>query len=113
MQNLKIEVDKAYLNKLKGRLQGLLCEREKDREWEKFYDNIMIELMGFPEEKRTINYEILCRKFSACKYLRFSYFRLVISLLLAFPYQCSNMPSFRGQQNLSVYYTVLPCCTHE
>ena len=78
MGQIQNEIDKAYLNKLKGRLYGLLCEREKNREWEKFYDNIMIELMGFPEEKRTINYEILCRKMSSCKYLRFSYFRSVI-----------------------------------
>ena len=25
----------GYKNKLKGRLYGLLCEREKDGEWEK------------------------------------------------------------------------------
>jgi len=76
--NIATEVNAAYLNKLKGKFYGLLCEREKNREWEKYYDTIMIELMGFPEEKRTINYEILCRKMSACKYLRFSYFRGVI-----------------------------------
>lgn len=75
---LSIEVNNAYLNKLKGKLYGLLCEREKDREWEKYYDTIMIELMGFPEERRTINYEILCRKMSACRYLSFRYFRGVI-----------------------------------
>lgn len=34
----------GYKNKLKGRLYGLLCEREKDGEWEKFLDSIMIEL---------------------------------------------------------------------
>jgi len=28
----------GYKNKLKGRLYGLLCEREKDGEWEKFLD---------------------------------------------------------------------------
>lgn len=72
------EVHAAYLNKLKGKLFGLLKEREKDREWEKFYDNIMQELSGFPEDKRTINYEILCRKMSVCKYLRFQYFRTTI-----------------------------------
>lgn len=72
------EVHNAYLNKLKGKLFGLLKEREKGREWEKFYDNIMIELMGFPIEYRTINYEILVAKLSSCKYLRFQYFRTVI-----------------------------------
>lgn len=72
------EVTNGYLNKLKGKLYGLLREREKNREWEKFHDTIMIELMGFPTEQRTINYEILCRKMSACRYLRFQYFRSVI-----------------------------------
>ena len=78
MSNLSIEVNNAYLNKLKNKLFGLLRERERDREWEKFYDTIMIELMGFPEDKRTINYYILCRKFSSCRYLRFVYFRKTI-----------------------------------
>ena len=45
------EIHAAYLNKFKGKLYGLLCEREKNNpNWEKFLDNIMIELMGFPEE---------------------------------------------------------------
>lgn len=78
------EINNAYLNKLKGKLFGLLCEREKNREWEKFYDSIMIELMGFPEEKRTINYETLCRKMSTCRYLSYSYFRGVI-------FECMNL----------------------
>ena len=34
----------GYKNKLKGRLYGLLCEREKDGEWEKFLDSLTIEL---------------------------------------------------------------------
>jgi hypothetical protein len=36
----------GYKNKLKGRLYGLLCEREKDGEWEKFLDSLIIELEG-------------------------------------------------------------------
>ena len=37
MDNTKnnVEVNNAYLNKLKGKLFGLLKEREKNREWEK------------------------------------------------------------------------------
>jgi hypothetical protein len=76
--SVSIEVNEAYLNKLKGKLFGLLKEREKNREWEKFLDNIFIELLDFPEENRTINYEILMRKLGACRYLRFSYFRTTI-----------------------------------
>ena len=36
----------GYKNKLKGRLFGLLCEKEKDGEWEKFLDSIIIEVRG-------------------------------------------------------------------
>ena len=37
----------GYYNKLKGRLYGLLCEKEKEGAWEKFLDTIIVELMGF------------------------------------------------------------------
>ena len=84
MAEFSIEVNNAYLNKLKSKLFGLLCEREKKREWEKFYDNIMIELMGFPEENRTINYVILVYKLSTCKYLTYEYFRTTI-------FECMNL----------------------
>ena len=36
----------GYKNKLKGRLYGLLCEKEKNGEWEKFLDSIIIEVRG-------------------------------------------------------------------
>lgn len=68
----------GYQNKLKNKLFGLLCEREKDREWEKFLDSIVIELMGYPEEQKTINYYILFYKISSLKYLRYDYFRSTI-----------------------------------
>lgn len=69
------QVQEAYQNKLKSKLFGLLCEREKGREWEKFLDSILIELMGYSEEDRTINYYILFHKLSTLKYLRYEYFR--------------------------------------
>ncbi len=72
------EVKEAYNNKLKSKLFGLLCEREKGRDWEKFLDSIIIELMGYSEEERTINYYTLCHKLSTLKYLRYEYFRGVI-----------------------------------
>jgi hypothetical protein len=68
----------GYQNKLKNKLFGLLCEREKDREWEKFLDSIIIELMGYPEEQKTINYYILFYKVSSLRYLRYDYFRSTI-----------------------------------
>ena len=69
------QVKEAYNNKLKSKLFGLLCEREKGREWEKFLDSILIELMGYGEEERTIDYYILFHKLSTLKYLRYDYFR--------------------------------------
>jgi hypothetical protein len=71
-------IKEAYDNKLKSKLFGLLCEREKGREWERFLDSILIELMGYSEEARTINYYILYYKLSTLKYLRYEYFRSTI-----------------------------------
>ena len=31
----------GYYNKLKGRIYGLLCEKEKEGSWEKFLDTII------------------------------------------------------------------------
>ena len=69
------QVKEAYNNKLKSKLFGLLCEREKGREWEKFLDSILIELMGYSEEEKTIDYYILFHKLSTLKFLRYDYFR--------------------------------------
>jgi hypothetical protein len=69
------QVRESYNNKLKSKLFGLLCEREKGRDWEKFLDSILIELMGYSEEERTINYYTLFHKLSTLKYLRYEYFR--------------------------------------
>nr|DAJ89130.1 MAG TPA: hypothetical protein [Caudoviricetes sp.] len=35
---------------------GLLCEFEKQGEWEKFLDSLLIELGGFDSSHRSINY---------------------------------------------------------
>lgn len=72
------QIKEAYNNKLKSKLFGLLCEREKGRDWEKFLDSILIELMGYGEEDKTINYYTLYHKLSTLKYLRYEYFRGVI-----------------------------------
>ena len=72
------QIKEAYNNKLKSKLFGLLCERETGRDWEKFLDSILIELMGYSEEERTINYYTLYHKLSTLKYLRYEYFRGVI-----------------------------------
>lgn len=72
------DLEEGYNNKLKNKLFGLLCEFEKDREWEKFLDAILVELYGFPEERRTINFYTLYFKISSLRYLNYKYFRSTI-----------------------------------
>lgn len=68
----------GYNNKLKNKLFGLLCEFEKEGEWEKFLNSILIELMGVQEEKRTINYYTLYSKISSLRFLKYEYFRSTV-----------------------------------
>ena len=88
MSNFTYEIEpgvrEAYNNKFKNKLFGLLCEREKDREWEKFLDSILIEMMGFPQEQKTINYYILSHKLSSLRYLSYKFFRTTI-------FDCMNL----------------------
>ncbi len=77
-------VMEGYYNKLKNKLYGLLREFERGREWEKFLDSILIELMGYEEEKKTINYYILFYKLSSIRYLKYEYFRTTI-------FDCMNL----------------------
>lgn len=78
------EVKEAYGNKLKSQLFGLLCEYEKERNWEPFLDSIIIELLGFEEDKKTINYYRLFYKISSLRYLSYKYFRTTI-------FDCMNL----------------------
>ena len=71
-------VAEGYYNKLRNKYYGLLCEREKGRDWEKFLDSIVIELSGFPEEERTINWMELVNKTNSLRYLDYEYFRKTI-----------------------------------
>ena len=68
----------GYNNNLKNRLFGLLCEYEKKGDWEKFLDSILIELMSYPEDYRTINYYRLYTKVSSLRYLSYEYFRKTV-----------------------------------
>lgn len=77
-------VRRAYRDKLKSRLFGLLREREKEGEWEKFLDNLLIELYSFDDSEKTINYYRLIEKMSKMKYVRFSYFRSLV-------FECMNL----------------------
>lgn len=75
---MNVVIKEAYHNKLKNKLFGLLCEYEKGRDWEKFLDSILIELKGFSEDQKTINYYILFHKLSSLRYLNYKYFRSTI-----------------------------------
>ena len=80
-----MEYLEGYNNNLKNRLFGLLCEREKNEsDWEKFLDSILIELLGYQDEDKTINYYTLYSKLASLRYLRFSYFRKTI-------FDCMNL----------------------
>ena len=75
---LTITVNDALAAKLKSQLYGLLCEYEKNREWEPFLDSIIIELLGYPEEEKTVSYYRLFHKVSSLRYLSYKYFRTTI-----------------------------------
>lgn len=70
------ETFEGYKNKLKGRLYGLLCEKEKDGDWEKFLDSIIIELRGLGAN--SINYWALIGKLESLHYLSYEYFRKTV-----------------------------------
>ena len=71
-------VSSAYKNKLKNKLFALLCEREKNGEWESFLNNLYIEIFGNKNFLRTINYLELQAKMGALRYLDYPYFRSTI-----------------------------------
>ena len=72
----------SYKNKLKGRLYGLLCEKEKDGEWEKFLDSIIIEIYGLGAN--SINWWPLIGKLCMLKYLSYEHFRKTV-------FECMNL----------------------
>ena len=72
----------GYKNKLKGRLYGVLCEREKDGEWEKFLESIIIEIEGLGAN--CINWWPLRGKLNALRFLSYNYFRKTI-------FECMNL----------------------
>jgi hypothetical protein len=79
LENVTFE---GYKNKLKGRLYGLLCEREKDGEWEKFLDSLTIELKGLGAN--SINWWPLIGRINMLKYLSYEFFRKTI-------FECINL----------------------
>lgn len=86
MEDIKIKeiYIEGYKDKMKNKLFGLLKEKEKNGEWEKFLDSILIELIGYKEEQKTIEYYTLFYKLSACRYLSYKYYRKTI-------FECINL----------------------
>ena len=79
------EFFEGYKNKLKDRLFGsVLCEREKNGEWEKALDSIIIELMGLEKQCSSINYQALMLKLFSLRFLSFHYFRKTV-------FECMNL----------------------
>ena len=72
----KISVE--YTKRLRNKLYGVLCEREKGREWEKFLNSIIIELQGVDEEQKTLDYYVLMYKLNSCRFLDYKYFRTTV-----------------------------------
>ena len=72
----------GYKNKLKGRLYGLLCEREKDGEWIRFLDSIIIEVHGLGAN--SINWWPLIGKLNELRFLSYEHFRKTI-------FECMNL----------------------
>ena len=64
MVNKNEFVKEGYKDKMKNKLYGLLREREKDGEWEKYLDTILIELQGYDDNNKTIDYYTLYSKLS-------------------------------------------------
>lgn len=62
----------------------MLCEKEKNGEWEKFLDAIMLELIGLGAN--SINWWPLIGKLKMLKYLSYEYFRKTI-------FECMNLVS--------------------
>ena len=81
---LKEAYCEGYRDKMKKKLYGLLREREKNGEWEKFLDTILTELLGYDDSQKTIEYYTLFYKLSACRYLSFKFFRKTI-------FECMNL----------------------
>jgi hypothetical protein len=73
-----------YNEKMRSQLFGLLCEYEKNRNWERFLDAILIELLNIDEDRKTPDYYKLYSKLSSLRYLSYKYFRTTI-------FDCMNL----------------------
>ena len=84
VSNMTEEARIEYNEKMRSQLFGLLCEYEKDRNWERFLDAILIELLNIDEDRKTPDYYKLYSKLSSLRYLSYKYFRTTI-------FDCMNL----------------------
>lgn len=82
--NLETGSYAGLINKCKSMIYGLLCQREKGGQWEKFLDTIFVEFIGLQPYLDSINYWMLLGKLGSLKYLSYHYFRKTI-------FQCMNL----------------------
>lgn len=75
MDKLKIE-DYQQRDFLKKKIFGLLNEREKGGQWEKFLDSLLIQISSYDNE--TFKYYQLYSKLSSCRFLSYKYFRKTV-----------------------------------
>jgi uncharacterized protein YgfB (UPF0149 family) len=80
------ETFRGYKEKLKGRIYGVLCEKEKNGDWEKFLNSILIEVQAYAKELDSINYWALFGKLTALKFLNERSFRSTV-------FECMNIIS--------------------
>ena len=78
------EMRVEYNEKMRSQLFGLLCEYEKNRNWETCLDSILIELLNIDEDRKTPDYYKLYSKLSSLRYLSYKYFRTTI-------FDCMNL----------------------
>lgn len=71
-------IDEAYINKIKNKLYKCLCEKESGGEWESYLDSILIELYGWEEDRKNINFLCIWYKLTSCRFLDYKYFRKTI-----------------------------------
>ena len=80
--SIENETFNGYKNKLKGRLYGLLCERERNGEWEKYLESIIKEVYGLGAE--SIDWWPLIGRLNILRFLSYEHFRKTV-------FECMNL----------------------
>ena len=73
-QNEKLIFD-AYLSRIQRNLYGLLCEYEKDGEWESFLDTILVRLNAVSDRLQSIKFLELMTGLNQLRFYRHKYFK--------------------------------------